>query len=63
MILEYSADEILVGDKSPEMTPVMFTLEHDERFIGLPSLCDFDRERFRADWAVYGVHLGFLLSR
>ncbi len=37
MILEYSADEVLVGDKSPEMPSIYVTFEHDERLVRLPT--------------------------
>ncbi len=62
-MLKYSADEVLVGDKSPEMPSVDVTFEHDERLIRLPSLRNRDGERFGADRAAYGVHLESLLSR
>ena len=62
-MLEYSADEVLVGDKSPEMPSVNVTFEHDERLIRLPSLRNGYREGFGAYRAADGVHLLFLLSR
>ena len=62
-MLEYLADKILVGDESPEMPSVLFTLEHDERLIGLPSFRNGYREGFRTYRAADGVHSWFLLSR
>ncbi len=62
-MLEYSADEVLVGDKSPEMPSIDVTFEHDERLIRLHSLRNRDIERFGADRAAYSVHSRFLLSR
>ncbi|MFC2066828.1 hypothetical protein ACFLUO_07260 [Chloroflexota bacterium] len=43
MILEYSTDEGLVADKSPEMPAILLTNQHDERFIRFSAFGHPDR--------------------
>ncbi|MFC1955999.1 hypothetical protein ACFLWZ_05700 [Chloroflexota bacterium] len=56
-------DEVLVGDKPPEVPPVLFTLQHDEGFIRFSAFGHPDRQVLTTYRAFYPFHSTPDLSR